>query len=65
MKEFFLSTRISKILGSSEYEIEMQLETLEQIIKQISNIDPIFENWYVNNSNISTIKPPLDYPFPS
>ncbi|WP_336167358.1 hypothetical protein [Acinetobacter sp. 161(2023)] len=63
MTQFFLSTRISKILGTSDHEIIDQLEKVEQIINELSDIDPIFKNWYVNNATSS--KPPLDYPFPS
>ncbi|XZY04322.1 hypothetical protein ACT4XO_00630 [Acinetobacter baumannii] len=63
MREFFLSTRISKILGSSESEITSQIESTAQFINQISEIDPIFKTWYINNATSS--KPPLDYPFPS
>ena len=48
MKEFFLSTRIFKKLGSSENEINAQLKDLEIFIKDIAEIDPIFSNWYVN-----------------
>ncbi|MCR6569684.1 hypothetical protein [Acinetobacter baumannii] len=65
MKEFFLSTRISKILGTSEHETKAQLETLERMIQKISQIDPIFSKWYVNDSDENTTKAPLDYPFPS
>ena len=65
MKEFFLSTRISKIIGSSENEINAQLKNLEIFIKDIAKIDPIFANWYVNNASESSLKAPLDYPFPS
>ncbi|MDC5164052.1 hypothetical protein OHW52_03775 [Acinetobacter baumannii] len=63
MREFFLSTRISKILGNADHEIEEQIEKVEQIITELSVIDPIFENWYINNPVGS--KPPYDYPFPS
>lgn len=63
MTEFFLSTRIPKILGSSESEITAQIESTAQFINKISDIDPIFKTWYVNNATSS--KPPLDYPFPS
>lgn len=63
MTEFFLSTRIPKILGSSESEITAQIESTEQFINKISEIDPIFKTWYINNATSS--KPPLDYPFPS
>ena len=65
MKEFFLSTRIFKKLGSSENEINAQLKDLEIFIKDIAEIDPIFSNWYVNNASESSFKAPLDYPFPS
>ncbi|WP_336167354.1 hypothetical protein [Acinetobacter sp. 161(2023)] len=63
MREFFLSTRISKVLGNSDHEIDEQIEKVEQIITELSVIDPIFENWYINNPVGS--KPPYDYPFPS
>lgn len=65
MREFFFSTRISKRLGSTANEITAQLKTLELMVKEISVIDPIFANWYVNNSDENTTKAPLDYPFPS
>ncbi|MDR2250068.1 hypothetical protein [Acinetobacter sp.] len=63
MSEFFLSTRLPKELGKSSADIEAQLKTLENIVNEISVIDPIFANWYVNNPVGS--KPPYDYPFPS
>ncbi|MBJ8481042.1 hypothetical protein I6M70_16915 [Acinetobacter pittii] len=63
MREFFLSTRISKVLGNADHEIEEQIEKVEQIITELSVIDPIFEKWYINNPVGS--KPPYDYPFPS
>jgi len=63
MREFFLSTRISKILSNSDNGIKEQLDKIEQIITEISAIDPIFKNWYINNPIGS--KPPYDYPFPS
>ena len=63
MREYFLSTRIPKILGNNENEILEQLEKVEQIISELSKIDPIFKTWYINNATSS--KPPLDYPFPS
>ncbi|KHO13933.1 hypothetical protein NT90_18515, partial [Acinetobacter baumannii] len=63
MTEFFLSTRIPKILGSTDSEITAQIENTAQFINKISEIDPIFKTWYVNNATSS--KPPLDYPFPS
>ncbi|UGQ27241.1 hypothetical protein [Acinetobacter calcoaceticus] len=63
MREFFLSTRISKVLGNADNEIKKQLEKVEQIITELSVIDPIFKNWYINNPVGS--KPPYDYPFPS
>ena len=65
MREFFFSARIFKKLGSSENEITAQLETLERMIQKISQIDPIFSKWYVNDSDENTTKAPLDYPFPS
>ncbi|MCR6569686.1 hypothetical protein [Acinetobacter baumannii] len=65
MNEFFLSTRISKILGTSEHETKAQLETLELMVKEISVIDPVFANWYVNNADEDTTEAPLHYPFPS
>lgn len=65
MSEFFLSTHISKRLGSTENEITAQLETLELMVKEISVIDPTFANWYVNNADEDTTEAPLDYPFPS
>ncbi|HEE5793703.1 TPA: hypothetical protein ACGDVI_000005 [Acinetobacter baumannii] len=65
MREFFLSTHISKRLGSTENEITAQLETLELMVKEISVIDPVFANWYVNNADEDTTEAPLDYPFPS
>lgn len=63
MREFFLSTRISKILGVSEDETTAQLEKIEKMIEKIAEIDSIFKTWYINNATSS--KPPLDYPFPS
>jgi len=63
MREFFLSTRISKILSNTDNAIKEQLDKIEQIITEISAIDPIFKNWYINNPVDS--KPPYDYPFPS
>ena len=63
MREYFLSTRIAKILGNNENEILEQLEKVEQIIFELSKIDPIFKTWYITNATSS--KPPLDYPFPS
>ncbi|XZY04323.1 hypothetical protein ACT4XO_00635 [Acinetobacter baumannii] len=65
MRDFFLSTHISKRLGSTENEITAQLETLELMVKEISVIDPVFANWYVNNADEDTTEAPLDYPFPS
>ncbi|MGR2824123.1 hypothetical protein FY048_01060 [Acinetobacter sp. 1124_18A] len=65
MRDFFLSTHISKRLGSTENEITAQLETLKLMIKEISVIDPVFANWYVNNADEDTTEAPLDYPFPS
>ena len=41
MREYFLSTRIPKILGNNENEILEQLEKVEQIISELSKIDPI------------------------
>ncbi|HGY4638966.1 TPA: hypothetical protein ACNV0F_001619 [Acinetobacter baumannii] len=65
MRDFFLSTRLSKRLGSTANEIIAQLKTLELMVKEISLIDPIFANWYVNNADEDTTEAPLDYPFPS
>ncbi|MBJ9721055.1 hypothetical protein I5515_04505 [Acinetobacter calcoaceticus] len=65
MRDFFLSTHTSKRLGSTENEITAQLETLKLMIKEISVIDPIFANWYVNNADEDTTEAPLDYPFPT
>lgn len=62
MREFFLSTRFSKRLPSSESDLLQQLNTFKEIIKKIAIIDSIFSTWYINNP-IDT-KPPLDYPFP-
>ncbi|WP_332605342.1 hypothetical protein [Acinetobacter sp. ESBL14] len=63
MREFFFSTRLYKQLSSTESDIQKLLEILEEVIRKISEIDPIFSTWYINNP-IGT-KPPLDYPFPS
>ncbi|MFU2197194.1 hypothetical protein ACMGSW_09965 [Acinetobacter baumannii] len=63
MRDFFFSTRLPKILGSTDSEITAQIENTAQFINRISEIDPIFKTWYVNNATSS--KPPLDYPFPS
>ena len=63
MKEIFLSTRISKVLSSSEAAIREQLDKLFEIVSELSTIDPIFEKWYINNPVGS--KPPYDYPVPS
>ncbi|EPF6422223.1 hypothetical protein OHW25_01010 [Acinetobacter baumannii] len=65
MKKFFISTRIPKALGNSSSEIESQLKTLEHIVKEISVIDPIFANWYVNNYDETAPEAPLEYTFPS
>ncbi|HEE5793702.1 TPA: hypothetical protein ACGDVI_000004 [Acinetobacter baumannii] len=63
MKGFFLSTRVSKYLGNSDEAISEQIEKFEKIITDISDIDPIFKTWFINNPVGS--KPPYDYPFPS
>ncbi|MFI8035568.1 hypothetical protein ACH8I4_17050 [Acinetobacter sp. ABJ_C3_5] len=63
MREFFFSTRLYKQLPSTESDIQKQLEILEKVITKISEIDPIFMTWYINNSTSSI--PPLDYIFPS
>lgn len=65
MNDFFLSTHISKRLGSTANEITAQLETLELMVKEISVIDPIFANWYVNNYDETAPEAPLVYTFPS
>ncbi|HGY4638961.1 TPA: hypothetical protein ACNV0F_001614 [Acinetobacter baumannii] len=63
MSEFFLSTRVPKFLSNTDEAITEQIEKLEKIITEISDIDPIFKAWYINNPVGS--KPPYDYPFPS
>lgn len=65
MREFVLTTRLPKMLGNTSSEIESQLKTLEQIVKEISVIDPIFANWYVNNYDDTAPKAPLVYTIPS
>lgn len=63
MSEFFLSTRVPKFLSNTNNAISDQIEKFEKIITEISDIDPIFKGWYINNPVGS--KPPYDYPFPS
>ncbi|WP_228200075.1 hypothetical protein [Acinetobacter baumannii] len=63
MKDFFLSTRVSKYLGNSDEAIIDQIEKFEKIITEISDIDPILKTWFINNPVGS--KSPYDYPFPS
>lgn len=53
MREFFFSTRLYKQLPSTESDIQKQLEILEKVITKISEIDPIFMTWYINNSTSS------------
>jgi hypothetical protein len=65
MKKFFVSTRIPKALGNSSSEIESQLKILDKIVREISVIDPIFANWYVNNYDETAPEAPLEYSFPS
>ncbi|MCR6569683.1 hypothetical protein [Acinetobacter baumannii] len=65
MSEFLLSTRLPKVLGTSSSDIEAQLKTLEHIVKEVTNIDPIFANWYVNNYDETAPEAPLVYKFPS
>lgn len=65
MREFVLSTRLPKVLGTSSSDIEAQLKTLENIVKEISDIDPIFANWYVNNYDETAPEAPLEYTIPS
>ncbi|MCR6569685.1 hypothetical protein [Acinetobacter baumannii] len=65
MSEFVLSTRLPKVLGTSSSDIEAQLKTLENIVKEISDIDPIFANWYVNNYDETAPEAPLEYTIPS
>ena len=55
MREFFLSTRISKILGVSEDETTAQLEKIEKMIEKIAEIDSIFKTWYINNATSSKV----------
>ncbi|HEC0039570.1 hypothetical protein [Acinetobacter baumannii] len=63
MSEFFLSARVPKYLPNTDDAILEQLEKFEKIITEISDIDPIFNTWFINNPVGS--KPPYDYPFPS
>ncbi len=65
MREFVLSTRLPKELGKSSADIEAQLKTLENIVNEISVIDPIFANWYVNNYDETAPEAPLEYKIPS
>jgi hypothetical protein len=65
MSEFFFSARISKMLSSSEQDIESQLEIFAVIIQKLSELDCIFLKWYVNNASETGFKAPLDYAFPS
>ncbi|EXC50930.1 hypothetical protein ABTG11_05320 [Acinetobacter baumannii] len=65
MSEFVLSTRLPKVLGTSSSDIEIQLKILENIVKEISVIDPIFANWYINNYDETAPKAPLVYTIPS
>lgn len=65
MSEFFLSTRLPKVLGTSSSDIAAQLKVLEHIVKEISIIDPIFANWYVNNYHETAPEAPLIYKIPS
>ena len=65
MKKFFVSTRIPKALGNSSSEIESQLKILDKIVKEISVIDPIFTNWYVNNYHETAPDAPFEYKIPS
>ncbi|WP_407489765.1 hypothetical protein [Acinetobacter baumannii] len=59
MKKFFISTRIPKALGNSSSEIESQLKILDKIVREISVIDPIFANWFVNNYDDTAPEAPL------
>ncbi|MFX6530762.1 hypothetical protein ABTG57_08420 [Acinetobacter baumannii] len=63
MSEFFLSTRVPKFLSNTDEAITVQIEKLEKIITEISDIDPILKTWFINNPVDS--KPPYNYPFPS
>jgi len=65
MSEFLLSTRLPKVLGTSSSDTETQLKILENIVKEISVIDPIFANWYINNYDETAPEAPLVYKFPS
>ncbi|MGR2824125.1 hypothetical protein FY048_01070 [Acinetobacter sp. 1124_18A] len=65
MKKFFVSTRIPKALGNSSSEIDSQLKMLDKIVREITVIDPIFANWYVNNYDETAPEAPLEYTFPS
>ncbi|EJB8410203.1 hypothetical protein [Acinetobacter baumannii] len=65
MSEFFLSTRLPKALGTSSSDIQTQLKILENIVKEISVIDPIFANWYVNNYHETAPDAPFEYKIPS
>ena len=65
MSEYFISTRLPKMLGTSSSDIEAQLKTLDYIIKEISVIDPIFAKWYVNNYDETAPEAPLEYKIPS
>ncbi|RSP97613.1 hypothetical protein EA716_02165 [Acinetobacter baumannii] len=65
MSEFFLSTRLPKALGKSSSDIKSQLKILENILKEIAVIDPIFAHWYVNNYHETAPDAPLEYKIPS
>ncbi|MDC5686448.1 hypothetical protein OFM82_18080 [Acinetobacter baumannii] len=53
MSEFFLSTRVPKFLSNTDEAIIEQIEKFEQIITEISDIDPILKTWFINNPGSS------------
>ncbi|AOA57899.1 hypothetical protein [Acinetobacter larvae] len=63
MPNFFLNSLFYKALSRSENDLDAQMQLLEKLIRGLQVINPVFNNWYVNNAKNS--QPPLDLPFPS
>ena len=74
MLEKMIHTVLNKALKNSDEDIKQQLSTLKDIAKNLKDLDPLFNQWYIGNidvdismdsEEIEKISPTLGYKFPS
>ncbi|WP_335957161.1 hypothetical protein [Acinetobacter bereziniae] len=74
MLEIRLKTVLKKALKTNDSDIKEQLLTLKDITYDLKDLDPLFNQWYINNVDVDNsmneeeleeISAPLEYKFPS